>query len=264
MRSSLFSLFLFLTAALSLHTSPVENGDAPQLIQKGFFIPSSWWVDLRAGYEGDFAGDEKLEQTQGGSSRVDTFQQYTNSATVTLNLLDRLDIFGLVGSSRASADWLVQNGSTTTYIELETFYRFLWGMGGRAILFEWGKLSLDAAGRYSLCHYKPSYFSSNGVPQTTENTHIDWNEWQIALVLAYRIDLFTPYLGAQYARTEVNLGNFPVSIAPNDSTSNQFVSRIPVGMVIGCGISNGNYFMLNLEGRLINEEALTISGDLRF
>ena len=43
-----------------------------------------------------------------------------------------------------------------------------------------------------------------------------------------------------------------------------FENRTPVGIVIGCSISNGKYFMLNIEGRLIDEDAVTISGDLRF
>lgn len=260
----MFKRFFFLVAVLGLHASPVENGAAPEVIQEGFFIPLSSWVSARGGYEGDFVGDAKLKQIDEGSGRVDTFQQYTNSATITVNLLDRLDLYALFGSSRVCADWRFTEGVTVTQTQLETLYRFFWGVGGRGILYEWEKLSLGMGGRYSHCRYKPSWLTSNGVPQDTSGARMEWQEWQADLALSYKIDFFVPYIGAQYANVTSHLGELTFPIAGNGSGNNHFESRIPVGMVIGCAISNGRYFMLNIEGRLINEEALTISGDLRF
>lgn len=251
-------------ALSSLKAAPVGNTAAPALIQEGFVIPSECWIDVRVGYEGDFVGDGRLEQTQEGSGRVDTFQQYTNSATATLNILDRLDLFGVFGSSRVCADWRFQRADAITRIQIETLYHYLWAFGGRAILLEWGALYLGMGGRYSYCNYKLSWLASNAVPVSVAGTRLHWRQWQADLDLSYRIDLFTPYIGIKYSRTEGKLGVANVPVAGNGSGSDHFETRSPVGIFIGCSISSGKYFMLNVEGRLVDEDAVTISGDLRF
>ena len=257
-------LFFLLIGSNCLRAAPVGNTAAPGLIQDGFLIPSDCWIDLRVGYEGDFVGDGRLQQTQEGSGRVDTFQQYTNSATVTLNVLDRLDLFGVFGSSRVAADWRFNHNKAITRIEVETLYHYLWALGGRGILLEWGKLALGVGGRYSYCNYKPSWLTTNAVPVNVSRTHLRWRQWQADVDLSYRIDLFTPYFGVKYSGTEAKLGVIPVPISGNGSGSDHFRTRTPVGIFIGCSISTGKYFMLNIEGRLVDEDAVTISGDLRF
>src|SRR3990167_4628498 len=254
----------FLLAIPGLFSAPVGNPAAPLLIREGFLIPASSWINLRGGYEGDFVGDGKLEQTIDGTGRVDTFQQYTNSGTVILNILERLDVFGVFGSSRVLTDWRFETGSTITQIQLETFYDFLWGVGARGVVFEWDKICLGIGWRYSFCNYTPSWLTTNAVPVSIGNTQLRWREWQIDLALSYKIDLFTPYLGVKYSNAHAKLGVFSIPISASETGANQFTNRTPVGMVIGCSISNGKYFMLNIEGRLFDEDAVTISGELRF
>jgi len=247
-----------------LHAAPVGNPMAPQLIQEGDLIPCDSWVDVRAGYEGDFVGDGRLRQTTEGSGRVDTFQQYTNSGTFTLNILDRLDLYGVFGSSRVCADWRFNSLGTITRIQLETLYHFIWGAGARGIFFECGKICLGLGGRYSFCSYKPSWLATNAVPVRVAGTRLTWREWQVDLDIAYNIDLFTPYLGLKYSNVRATLGTFPIPISNSGTGRDEFENRTPVGVFIGCSISNCKYFMLNIEGRLVDEDAVTISGDLRF
>ena len=143
-------------------------------------------------------------------------------------------------------------------------YHYLWALGGRGILLEWGKLALGVGGRYSYCNYKPSWLTTNAVPVTVSRTHLRWRQWQADIDLSYRIDLFTPYFGVKYSGTEAKIGLMPIPIAGNGSGTDHFRTRTPVGIFIGCSISSGKYFMLNIEGRLVDEDAVTISGDLRF
>lgn len=262
--------FALLTAALlsctMLHGAPVGNTSAPDIIQEGLFVPCDSWLDIRAGYEGDFVADGRMKQYAQSTGRVDTFQQWTNSGTVTINVVDRVDIYGIFGSSKAEADWRFGNLSsgTVTRIELESKYSFLWGAGGRAILYEWCRTSLGLGGRYSSCHYQPDWLTSDGLIQPTAGSHFSWREWQINLDISYKIDLFTPYIGLKYSNAQAKLKHFSVPISQNQSQSNSFENRIPVGLYLGCALSSGKFFMLNLEGRVIDEEAVTISGDFRF
>lgn len=251
-------------AASSLFAAPVGNPSAPQLIEEGFFISRDSWVDLRAGYEGDFVSDGRLKQYKHGSGRVDSFAQDTNAGTVTLNILDRLDLYALFGSSRVRSEWRFNTGGGANIADLETLYNFLWGLGARGILFEWGAAALGLGGRYEHANYSNVWLTINGSSTPANGTHLKWREWQIDLDLSYKIDIFTPYIGVKYSSAKSNVGTFGVPIASDGSGTNQFENRTPVGVFIGCTLSTGKYFMLNVEGRLVDEEAVTISGDVRF
>ncbi len=258
-------LMAAIVASTALYAAPVGNPSAPQLIDEGFFMSCDTWIDLRVGYEGDFVSDARMKQYREGHGRVDRYQQSTNSGTVTINVLDRLDVYGVFGSSRTQAEWrFVDTVGAVNLIDMETLYNFLWGVGARGLLFEWGNTSFGIGGRYSSANYKTEWLTTDGVPVSTAGTHLRWHEWQIDWDISYRIDLLTPYIGLKYSNAKARLSGFDTPIASSGSGTNHFENRTPVGMFIGCSLSTGKYFMLNVEGRLIDEEAVTISGDLRF
>lgn len=260
-----FALSVAILASSALMAAPVGNTAAPQMLQDGFFIPSECWIDLRAGYEGDFVADARMKQRKEGHGRVDDDSQSTNSATVTINLLDRLDMYGVFGSSRTSAQWRFLDASGAVHnAEMETFHNFLWGVGARAILFEWCHCDLGLGGRYSSVNNKPLWLTIDGTNAPVSGTHCRWSEWQVNIDISYHIEILTPYIGVKYSSARTHLGTFTTAIASNGSGNNHFKNRDSVGLFVGCGFSTGKYFMLNVEGRLIDEEAVTISGDLRF
>ncbi|HSX26599.1 MAG TPA: hypothetical protein VLE89_06300 [Chlamydiales bacterium] len=257
--------FIFCIAFSALYAAPVGNPSAPGLIEEGFFIPCDSWVDIRFGYEGDFISDARLKQYDEGHGRVDRYRQDTNAGTATFNIVDRFDIYGVLGSSRSCADWRFTDSVGDVHqIEIETHYDFLWGAGARAILFEWGAVNLGIGGRYEHCCFRPSWLTSDGVNKSTSGSNFHWHEWQVDLDISYQIDLLTPYIGLKYSNDKVEVTGFSIPIASNESGTNHFKNRTPVGVFIGCSLSTGEYFMLNVEGRLIDEEAVTISGDVRF
>ena len=249
---------LLILLCTMLHAAPVGNPAAPALIQKGLFTSSHSWGSLRLGYEGDFVSDGRLGQFNQGVGRVDCYEQDTNSGTATFNLLDRLDLYGVFGSSCTKANWRFEDtaAETITRLNLATQNSFLWGAGARIILYEWGHAFLGFGGRYSASDYPLEWFTSNGAEQALEGALLHWRQWQINCDFAYKIELLTPYIGVKYSNERVDLQHF--------FFSSSFENRIPVGLYLGCTLSNGQYFMLNLEGRLIDEEAVSISGDFRF
>ena len=256
---------LFVLLSSLLHASPVGNPSFPRILQKGFFIPSDVWINARVGYEGDFIYDGRLKQEIESSGRVDNYKQFTNSATTTLNILDRLDLYGVFGSSQTRAEWRFTTAAGVLHnVNMETHYNFLWGIGARALLLEWGKTNLGMGGRYSSCNYKPVWLTIDGANESVAGTHAMWKEWQVNLDVSYEIDLFIPYIGVKYSSATTKLGTFHTAISSNGSGKNHFTNRVPVGLYLGCTLSTGKYFMLNVEGRLIDEEAVTVSGDVRF
>lgn len=253
-------------ACLSLQAAPVGNSSFPEILKKGFFIPEDSWGSIRLGYEGDFVSDGRMNQYSQGTGRVDTYRQWTNSGTITLSCLDRIEAYGVFGSSESKADWRFEDVSlgTITRIELETNPHFLWATGGRALLYKGVHGALGVGGRYTECHSLPAWVTSNGTTERVGGAKVFWRAWQINLDLSYKVDWFIPYIGFKYLNARTFLSDFSIPISQALTGNDSFKNRDPIGLYLGCTLSSGNYFMLNLEGRVIDEEAITVSADFRF
>jgi hypothetical protein len=250
----------------ALNAAPVGNAAAPQIIQKGIFSSCNHSIDFRAGYEGDFVQDARLEQYNQGHGRVDTYEQWTNSGTFTFNFFDRMDLYGVFGSSWTTSDWRYNNNSlgTINRVKLKTEDHFLWAVGGRVIACDWWNVSLGMGGRYTSCNYPLKWATLNGALFDTAGSQFQCREWQLNLDLSYKVHSFIPYIGTKYSNARTDLNGFPVPISQDLSGSNSFKNRASWGLYVGCTLSTGNYFMLNIEGRVIDEEAITASCDFRF
>ncbi len=258
-------VLLFLILSAIGQAAPIGNTASPALIRKGFFTSSSSTSDWKAGYEGDFVSDARLKQFEEGLGRVDEYVQLTNSGTVTLNFPGKVDLYGVLGTSQAKANWRFTDSAGSIHrIKIETSTLFLWAVGARGIYYQWCGLDLGVGGRYTCCSYQPTSFTSDGVNISPDGAHFHWTEWQINLDFSYTIRLFTPYIGVKYSHNRTALDRFPTAISQSGTGSNHFKNRQPVGLYLGCGLSNGDYFMCNIEGRLIDEESITLSADFRF
>ena len=259
-----FTILFALLASISLAAAPVENPTSPMLIKEGFFIPPNSPVAVRAGYEGDFVGDARLEQYDESTGRVDNYTQVSNCGVFTVNFFKRIDAFGLVGTSRTNADWRFTIDGLTSRAEVETLYDFIWGIGGRGIVYSNDTICVGIGSRYEASHYDNLWMTINGKIQQVNGSYFHWQSWQIDLDFSYTIDIFTPYIGVKYSNVRTKIGELPFPISDNGSGTNRFENRAPVGVIIGCSMCSGKCFALNIEGRLVDEEAVTISGDLRF
>jgi len=259
---------LLSTAIIGVHSAlmaaPVGNPSFPELLKDGYFISNSCHAGLRAGYEGDFVNDARMKQEKEGRGRVDNYKQDTNSAVTTVNLFERLDLYGVFGSSRVCCDWRFSTDAEINRVELETSYHFRWAVGGRGILLKWGNAVCALGARYNAVSLKPTWATINGISVPTSGTSLDWKQWQFDFDISYQIEIFVPYAGVKYSRAATKIGCFFVDISRSGSGTIHMRNRTPVGLVIGCTLTTGKYFMLNMEGRLIDERAATIVGDFKF
>lgn len=258
-------LAVFCLLSMQLLSAPIGNPSAPRILEEGFFIPKKCWANVRAGYEGDFVFDGQMEQDEEGSGSVDRYTQTTNAGSVALNLLERLDLYGVFGSSRVCAEWRFSDmADRVRNAEIETSHNFLWAVGGRAILFTWGNWDLGFGGRYSALHNHVQWLTIDGSNASVAGARCRWREWQANVGVSYHIDLFTPYIGVGYLNVRTALDGLTSSIADLGSRRDHFKNRIPAGIYLGCTLSTGKYFMLNVEARLVDEEAVSLSGEFRF
>ncbi len=258
----LFPLFLLF---FPLFAAPVGNPVAPQILNKGLITPNDFWLNVRIGYECDVISNGKMKQTDGSSGRVDLYEQICNSGTLTFNFLDQLDLYGMFGSARTDGNWLfTTDADVIQRVQFGTTYGFLWGVGGRLIVHQWDALGLGISGSYRHLLSHPSYLTLDATNESTKGTHLQWHEWQAGVALSYRMGILIPYLGAKYSQAHALLGTFVVPISGSASGNLHMQNRTPVGLFLGCTLSTGSYFFLNVEGRLFDEEAIAVTGEVRF
>lgn len=248
----------------TLNAAPVGNPFFPEILKDGYFISCNSPVGLRVGYEGDFINDARMKQQEEGRGRVDNYTQDTNSAVATINFFDRLDLYGVFGSSRVCCDWRFATNIEINRVELETGYHFLWAVGGRGIVLKWGDTVFGLGARYNAVSLKPTWTTINGQPIPTSGTRLQSKEWQVDFDVSHQIEIFVPYVGVKYSSALTKIGRFSMGISSSGSGEIHMRNRTSFGLVIGCTLTTGKYFMLNAEGRLIDERAATIAGDFRF
>ncbi len=247
-----------------LFCSPVNNPSAPHNIEEGFFISPGSSMSFRLGYEGDFISDRRLKQ-EGLNKRVNEFTQCANSGVLTINVLNRLDVFGTFGEARIKSSWIIENGiDAFSLLEMQTDYKPKWSTGLKAIFFEWGKTSLSFGGRYSMA--KPGIFSitKDGRVFALGESDFKFTEWQVDGGVSYKIDLFIPYLCVKYSKAKAEIFVDNLIINSNNTSRLVMESKNNFGMALGCTLTNSKYCMLNVEARLFDEESFTVSGDIRF
>ncbi|OGN59448.1 MAG: hypothetical protein A3F40_04915 [Chlamydiae bacterium RIFCSPHIGHO2_12_FULL_27_8] len=255
-------LILFLIN-ISIFAAPVGNPLTPEIIQTGFYIPPSGFVNVRLGYEGNFISNANLQKSFNGNE-IDNFKLDSNSGSFILNFKKRLDLFGIFGVSRIRSEYRFSYQDVISRIEYESDYRIFYEAGGRVILIQWGNTALDIGGRYSKTKPGLSFIILDGVPQIKDNSFIKFSSYQINLGLSYAIDIFIPYIGTKYSQSKAELQGLNFVISDEGTGYLNMKNKNDFGLYLGCSLSNKRYFLLNLEARFIDEEAISISGEFKF
>lgn len=264
MRKTLF-LILSLFYCTYNWSAPMGDPSKPKMVQQGLLIPENSWIYLFGEYEGNFVGDRRLKQRSNNMRRIDNFSLDTNSGKAAVDLLNRCELFGILGQSRICANWRTQNIlGDLSEIEMETKYDFSWAAGAKVILLEWGNTQLTSGGRYFYTKPRMLWLTKNGVSYSVDDARMKFVEWQVDLGVSHKIDIFTPYIGIKYSQSHSTLATISsTTISDNDTNNLRMKSRNHLGIVLGYGSTTGKWYVVDVEVRLIDEAAVTISGGFR-
>lgn len=244
------------------------NAWDPLFFEEGVFAQGRSDTTIRWGYIGDFVTDRKQQVRNQKSIETEIAQRDFNGAEITINLYDRFDLLGRLGYGSYTTRW---NVAPETDLKLSTRGDFAWGVGARALLHQWEETSLSVSGSYVWGNAKVQRAETGGMgldlvgqqSVLNQNVHQREKKWNFGAMIGHQIENFTPYFGLQYIQDKTY---FKESIALADQTLTlpSFSSRKKIGTVVGIGLTAGKKASLNLEGRFINESALTITGQARF
>jgi len=259
MKRILFAFLFLLTPALfALYSG---NPSLPSMIEEGFFFCKENWFAVKAGYERDWVFDRNMKMVSKFSGRMDEFSYITDQGVLVFNLINRIEVYGLAGAARFKATHIPMRGVRNEY---ETHDQFAWGMGARGIIYPWEKVTLGADIKYGRSQPTLRWMTTNGVPvNPRKGSKLNFHEWQIGIGASYQVDIFYPYLTVKYSNASSRLKHLPPGFLLGTRHFNM-KNRRKFGLALGCSLSNTNRFDITVEARLIDEQAITLAGEVKF
>lgn len=257
-------IFLCLALSFAINGYSLYYGSPalPEVTTEGLFIPRDFFLGVKVGYEGDFLFDRSLKPTNHHIQKMDVFEYHMQQGVITANFVDRFEVYSSLGAMKFHIEPRVTNVSQLT---METGNHFTWGVGARAIIFGFSTAAVGLDVKYQKATPHFDWILQNGAPiASTDGAKLNYQEWQIGLGISYQTGIFTPYIGAIFCQTLSKYRNFPVGLLAENATSFKVKSRSKFGMAVGTSLSDSKIFDLEIEGRLIDETAVTITGSVRF
>src|SRR5262249_32695007 len=136
----LWALVFFATS--SLFSMYQGNPVLPELIDEGLFIPNEFFLGVRAGYQFDDVFDRRM------SNQAGSFRLLANQGVLTLNFFDHAEIWGSSGAATFHFSKNVRGVPGVGKVKYKAHNEWIFGTGGRAVLFSWGNVTLGASGSY--------------------------------------------------------------------------------------------------------------------
>ncbi|MDD2927642.1 MAG: hypothetical protein PHE30_02190 [Candidatus Omnitrophica bacterium] len=238
---------------------------SPQAQGKGKFAAEAEWsyifnTDLdfkKASRPAGHATDQPLnfKITRGRSS----------VAKISYGLFDFLDVYLKVGSANYNFKGDVYVGGTRTVEEnLSSKDSFLYGLGFK-VAHELKKGWIVGCDVQYLTTDLNLNFSATslgtGAVANAKYTNCRIQEWHVAPYIAKKIANFTPYLGARYSDLRLDQSS---PNDPNRWNNLVFNAVYNVGVFTGMDWNIGDGFKLNVEGRFIDETAVSVGVAYKF
>lgn len=261
------SLYFFNLLFLPICVNALYNGNPsfPMMPEEGMFISKDKWFGVKTGYEFDCVYDRKLHMQGRGREHsrreVQKYDSLSNFGTITLNFNERVELFSTLGAMSVK---LSQSPHSDTKVTYRTDTHFTWGVGGRAILAYWGDLQFGVNAAYMQSDLPLSSLEVNGKSFPKRHVEMDYREWQIGVGVSYRLRWFIPYIGVDYSdyRSRVEHLNVLKFLFPKKHVT--FKEKYATGLFMGFGLSPDRVFNMNVEARVINQNAVSISADFKF
>jgi hypothetical protein len=239
------------------------NPAQPGLMQTGIVPFKNKVWSLRAAFLDDYVYAQHFSgefEVEGVEEKPPVVSLSSEIAQITLNYNHRLDIYGLVGSSKLQMDQ-----------EVYTRRQLAWGIGAKAVVFEIDCFRIGADFKYFKSDQKPLFLVSSGLALDIEsNLMLDYREYQGSFGFSYQSGIFCPYINGTYINAKINpnqyvfLINVPGFDEPMDATIRSFVGSTSWGMAVGGTLVMGEKGTLAIESRFINQNGINASLDIKF
>jgi hypothetical protein len=261
MKQIIFSSLFFLLLRFNLHGLIVSNPSDPCLYQNGLITCYQQKYSFRVGYLYNNIYKGRFEDKFNGlESTPSDIQLCLNASVLTINFYNRLDIYGILGTSNLQIDQMIY-----------TDRRLAFGAGFKTILLKMRCFDFSFDGKYFQTNQKPQYFVvDKNVFPLASSFEQKLEEYQASLALSYRTNFLIPYIGSTYLYSSIS-PNPKVGFLtlPGGSSllfeTNDSITRKKWGMVLGISVINRkNQANINIEARVFDQNAFAFLGTIRF
>ncbi len=222
---------------------------------------------IKTGVDTEFVFDRDIKASAAVNSEITTAQWYMG--TISCVLFNRVEPYVKLGMAHMKLKWN-EDGKNA---KVESDNGFAWSLGGKVLVWDFQKpnLRLVADGFYRVAELDPETGSYDGatIEMDRGSSRFFIREWQISLIAATDIDVTTmskeadflgvtrivPYAGVKYSDISGRLRM--VWTSGNYNNPGQIRSDRKFGIVAGCDFIGPNSVSLNLEGRFLDETAIT-------
>jgi hypothetical protein len=268
MRYVLGCLFIavVVTFATAVIAAPVGNIARPAMLKSAWIAKAGDDVQIGVTAEGEF--DLTFDRNVDGSN--DEMELWFTGGKLGLIYMDKFMVDGFLGSAYYEEEDQSQ-GST---FKVESELDFAWGVGVTLIIYEDtiiqlndGILRIGASGRYRQTELDIDKVIVDGTEYSLphgalSNMNLEYEDWQVALGASLEWnELFVPYGGVKYSTfnttAQATVSGTTYSFSDVEPDSN-------IGIFIGTDIRVFDSLSFNVEGRFIDETALSAGGMLRF
>lgn len=258
-------MLCFLVFTMPLCALYNGNPSLPDMPERGVTTAIDDWWSIKIGYEIDKTFSKRVKVKDRVSSVKDLFDQYKSYKQLgifTFNIIDRFEIYGLLGSMKLT---MAQRPIDSVRLEYETDSQMVWGIGGRVVLVYWEEVIMGFNARYNASCLSIKRIMQNGMPRNSNKSSLHYHEWQVGMGFSREINSFIPYIGLAYASMFSCLKNLPSDSAFSfNPYEEDLQNRSPFIFLLGVGVTEGIAVDINIEARMVGEVALTVSADLRF
>ncbi len=253
----LTSIFLFSLG----YAAPVGNPAKPVLEQYNE-------TPLKIGAEADIVIKRNLKfPDEDGELKANWY-----TAKLSYTLLDKIDLYTLLGA----VDGEVSEKEGVNDLKYLPDTDFAWGLGTTILLYENEKgLGVGLDTRYRQSSPELQEIILNGINYSVSNGEAKFKEWQIACAVSLDLSKYTsqsesprciPYIGVKYSDVRTSAKG---TILGTEYNTERIASKKKFGPFVGADFylgktETGSEFGINLEGRFIDEQAVTVGINYKF
>jgi len=271
MKKVFFLVFLFFFNLIyGIYNGNPSEPDMPEL---GIHISNENWWGIKVGYLLDHTFSKKIDFSDPQTVAIYGIEQLTNdipatcqfqknSAVLTFNIIDRVELFTHLGSMNITLSSFLKDSMSLSYKAKDQFF---WGVGGRVILIYWAEVVMGVNALYQNAFLNSDSLSVNQKPLPSKGPSFRYKEWQLGISFSREIGMCIPYVGLAYASMDSSLHNLSKALITKPNLGNQTIGNSePFILYLGVGLTNGQLFAINIESRLIGEQAISFFANLRF
>lgn len=252
MRIFFLTFFAFFGQGIAL---TITNPALPCLINEGFVLSDRSWTHFETAVVGDYLWKKSFQEVDSSRKKnvSDTsFSGLTELGFASWSIRERLLLQLYLGSGQY--DWrFLQNNQAVNGLSRGGICL---GSDAKLVLFSAKDTIFAIDGQVGGWDFMRGFASVNDEVKSP-SVHSNFRYWQVGVGVTQQIGYFSPYIGCAIQKSWLKIWHL-------QGLTYRFISAHSLGPYVGCSLSSGDYFLLNLEWRGLFENGFSLAGQIRF